>query len=241
TKLTGKALENFRANANYRQRKCRLNKRKRLINNKPPSSFQNCQSFAVIQHLAQKYDLIPKPVQQRTCAHISDKIKNAVHKFYLRDDVSYQLPEENKGIIISCSSFADLRPPFVVAKAALAHRICVCIYHENVNLLLKAIDKFVKGNVCSSLQQFTRTLVCNTVNQECMFLACPLCESNFQEKVIDNVVNGATRIKWRQWVNINGRAEKKEFEGSVDETVELLKSKVKYFLFHVYVKSVQAA
>ncbi|CAF1107998.1 unnamed protein product [Didymodactylos carnosus] len=31
TKLTGKALENFRANANYRQRKCRLNKRKRLI------------------------------------------------------------------------------------------------------------------------------------------------------------------------------------------------------------------
>ncbi|CAF4705208.1 unnamed protein product, partial [Didymodactylos carnosus] len=44
-KLTGKALENFRANANYRQRKCRLNKRKRLINNKPPSSFQNCQSF----------------------------------------------------------------------------------------------------------------------------------------------------------------------------------------------------
>ncbi|CAF4704832.1 unnamed protein product, partial [Didymodactylos carnosus] len=110
TKLTGKALENFRANANYRQRKCRLNKRKRLINNKPPSSFQNCRSFgkamkkvtsalpkcdkkkkAVIQHLAQKYDLVPKPVQQRTCAHISDKIKNAVHKFYLRDDVSYQL------------------------------------------------------------------------------------------------------------------------------------------------------
>ncbi|CAF1521883.1 unnamed protein product, partial [Didymodactylos carnosus] len=84
TKLTGKALENFRANANYRQRKCRLNKR--LINNKPPSSFQNCQSFgkamkkvtsalpkcnkkkkAVIQHLAQKYDFVPKPVQQLFC------------------------------------------------------------------------------------------------------------------------------------------------------------------------------
>ncbi|CAF1376703.1 unnamed protein product, partial [Didymodactylos carnosus] len=147
---------------------------------------------------------------------------------------------ENKGIIISRSSFADLRPPFVVPKAALAHRICVCIYHENANLILKAIDKFVKGNVCSSLQQFTWALVCNTVNQECMFLACPLCESNFQEKVIDNVVSGATRIKWWQWVNINGRAEKKEFEGSVDKGVELLKSKVKYFLFHVYIKREQS-
>ncbi|CAF0865081.1 unnamed protein product [Didymodactylos carnosus] len=110
--------------------------------------------------------------------------------------------EENKGIIISRSSFAELRPPFVVPKAALAHRICVCIYHENVNLLLKAIDKFVKGNVFSSLQQFTRTLVCNTANQECMFLTCPLCE--------------------------------------IDEAVELLKSKVKYFLFHGYVKREQS-
>ncbi|CAF4454979.1 unnamed protein product, partial [Didymodactylos carnosus] len=172
--------------------------------------------------LAQKYNLVPKPVQQRTCANISDEIKNAVHKFYLRDDVSYQLPgkrdtivvknddntkityqkrillnnlresfelfiEENKEIIISHSSFADFRPPFVVPKAALAQRICVCIYHENANLILKAIDKFVKENVCSSLQRFTGTLVCNSVNQECMFLACPLCESNFQEKVIDNV------------------------------------------------------
>ncbi|CAF1442911.1 unnamed protein product [Didymodactylos carnosus] len=72
-----------------------------------------------------------------------------------------------------------------------------------------------------------------------MFLACPLCESNFQEKVIDNVVSGATRIKWWQWINLNERAEKKEFEGSVDEAVELLKSKVKYFLFHVYIKREQ--
>ncbi|CAF1260225.1 unnamed protein product [Didymodactylos carnosus] len=141
---------------------------------------------------SQKYNLVPKPVRQRTCANISDQIKNAVHKFYLRDDVSYQLPgkrdtvvvknddnikityqkrillnnlrenfelfiEENKGIIISRSLFSDLRPPFVVPKAALAHRICVWIYHENANLILKAIDKFVKGNVCSSLQQFTGT------------------------------------------------------------------------------------
>ncbi|CAF1181277.1 unnamed protein product [Didymodactylos carnosus] len=72
--------------------------------------------------------------------------------------------------------------------------MCMCIYHENANLILKAIDKFVVSCI----------------------------------------------IKWWQWVNINERAEKKEFEGSVDEAVELLKSKVKYFLFQVYIKREQS-
>ena len=44
--------------------------------------------------------------------------------------------EENQNINLSRSSFADLRPPFVVPKAALTHRNCLCLYHENVCLLL---------------------------------------------------------------------------------------------------------
>ena len=38
----------------------------------------------------------------------------------------------------------------------------------------------------------------------------------------------------------NGRAPKKEFSGSVDEAIMLLKSKVEFFLFHVYVKREQS-
>ncbi|CAF1545908.1 unnamed protein product, partial [Didymodactylos carnosus] len=154
---------------------------------------------------------------------------------------SYELfKEENKNVDLSRSAFADLRPPFVVPKAALTHRICVCKYHENTNLLLKSLEKCVTGKVCSCLKTFTEALVCNSENQECMFSQCPLCDSFFHERVEQKVIDGSLQIKWFQWVNENGKAEKKEFSGSVDQALQLLQSKVEYFKFHVYVKRAQS-
>ena len=56
----------------------------------------------------------------------------------------------------------------------------------------------------------------------------------------ENVGNGNTKITWSQWVNESGRSQKKEFSGSVNEAVSLLKSKVELFLFHVYIKREQS-
>jgi len=229
----------------------------------------------VIQHLAQNVGLIPKPTHQRSTLQLSDKLKTDIHNFYVRDDISYQLPgkrdtvvvkkddgskvtyqkrillnnlrenyelfiEENKTISLSHSSFAHLRPPFVVPKAALAHRNCLCLYHENVCLLLKSLDKYVAGNFCASLELFTDSLVCDTNNEECMFGRCSLCEDFFTKKIQENISNKDDEISWSQWMNENGRAVKKELLGNVAEGVLLLKSKVEYFLFHVYIKREQS-
>ncbi len=105
--------------------------------------------------------MIPKPTYKRTAFQVADKLKNDVHNFYLRDDISYQLTgkkdtvvvkdddgskvtyqkrilfnnlrenyelfkEENKNVTLNRSSFAELRPPFVVPKAASAHRKWLC-------------------------------------------------------------------------------------------------------------------
>ncbi|CAF1047601.1 unnamed protein product [Didymodactylos carnosus] len=148
--------------------------------------------------------------------------------------------EENKNVDLSRSAFADLRPPFVVCKAALPHRVCVCVYHANVDLLLKSLDKCIAGKVCSSLETFTQSLVCNTENEECMFRRCPLCENFFRDEVEQKVIDGNVQIKWLQWANENGRAEKKEYSGSVDEAVLLLGSKIEHFKFHVFVKREQS-
>ena len=93
------------------------------------------------------------------------------------------LKEENKNVSLSCSSFAELRSPFVVLKASLVHRNCLCLYHENVCLLLKSLDKYVTGKFCSSLEIFTDSLVCSTNNEECMFSCCSLCEDFFIKKI----------------------------------------------------------
>ena len=148
--------------------------------------------------------------------------------------------EENNNVNISRSSFAELRPAFVIPKAALAHRNCLCLYHENICLLLKSVDKYVDGKYCSSLQAFTDCLVCSATNEECMFGRCLLCRDFFSEKVEENVGDGNTKIAWSQWVNESGRSQKKEFSGSVNEAVSLLNSKVELFLFHVYIKREQS-
>ena len=294
TKLTAASLATFRAKNKTRQQKFRENKIKNLVNKPPAGTFKSRQSFgkalkkvnsslpkcdvkkkAIVQHLAQTVGLIPKPTHQRTALQLDDKLKNDVHNFYLRDDISYQLPgkrdtvvvkqddgskithqkrillnnlrenyelfkEENLNVNLSRSSFAELRPPFVVPKAALAHRNCLCLYHENVCLLLKSLDRNVGGKFCSSLQTFTDSLVCSTNNEECMFSCCSVCEDFFKEKIEENVSDGGAKITWSEWINENGRAVKKEFSGSVGEAISLLKSKVEYFLFHVYIKREQS-
>lgn len=59
---------------------------------------------------------------------------------------NYELSKEkNKSVSLSRSSFAELRPRFVLPKAALAHRNCLCLYHENVCLILKSLDKSKKS------------------------------------------------------------------------------------------------
>ena len=292
-KLSGANLEEFRKKARLRQRKCRENKTKRLIN-ASSNSVKTRQSFSkslkkvraslpkcdrkkkvVVQHLAKQFGLISKSKHQRTSLQLADKVKTEVENFYLRDDISYQLSgkrdvvvvkdsngskvtyqkrillnnlretfelfkEENNNVNISRSSFAELRPAFVIPKAALAHRNCLCLYHENICLLLKSVDKYVDGKYCSSLQTFTDCLVCTATNEECMFGRCLLCRDFFSEKVEENVGNGNTKITWSQWVNESGRSQKKEFSGSVNEAVSLLKSKVGLFLFHLYIKREQS-
>lgn len=150
---------------------------------------------------------------------------------------NYELfKEENKNVSLSRSSFAELKSPFVLSKAALAYKNCLCVYHENVCLILKSLDKHVGGEFCSSLEVFTGSMVCSTNNGECMFSSCSICEDFFTKKIVENASNGCNQIAWSQWTNENGHTVKKEFAESVDELVSLLKSKVRYFLFHVYIK-----
>ncbi|CAM4936549.1 unnamed protein product [Rotaria socialis] len=148
--------------------------------------------------------------------------------------------DENKSVDLSRSSFADLRPVFVFSKSALAHRNWLCVYHENVRLLLKDVDKYVDGTQCSSLSTFTDSLVCSTNNEECMFGCCSICKDFFSENIQENVSNSNSKITWSQWARENGRVEKKEFSGSVDEAILMFKSKIEFFLFHVYIKREQS-
>ncbi|CAF4472550.1 unnamed protein product, partial [Didymodactylos carnosus] len=100
-KLSGTRLADFRTKSKIRQQKSRDNKRKRLINKPPLSSFKSRQSFSkslkkvnsslpkcdkkkavIVRYLAQTFGLIPNSKHQRTTVQLAGKLKNDVHNRY---------------------------------------------------------------------------------------------------------------------------------------------------------------
>ncbi|CAF1442411.1 unnamed protein product [Rotaria sordida] len=147
---------------------------------------------------------------------------------------------ENPGISVGRTAFAEIRPKHISVKSSMAHRVCICIYHENVNLLLNSLSKHVNGSFCSNLYSFTSALVCDESNCDCMSSNCFTCQNYFDLNIKNNVIDKHVQIKWYQWKNINGYATKEEQQGSVEQGIELLSSKVKTFLLHVYIKRQQS-
>ena len=66
------------------------------------------------------------------------------------------------------------------AKRTLAHRICVCVIHENVNLLLEVLSKEVHG-LKNNLNKFLLKLVCDEDEEHCMMSYCNTCKNNFDQ------------------------------------------------------------
>ncbi len=44
--------------------------------------------------------MIPKSKHKRTTVHLADKVKNDVYNFYIRDDISYQLPGKKDTVVV---------------------------------------------------------------------------------------------------------------------------------------------
>ncbi len=154
----------------------------------------------------------------------------------------YQLfIQENPQVIISLSSFQDLRPCNVLYKSVTPQNVCVCIYHENIALLLKALNEQINGLKSIGLNSFIKLLVCDDTQETCMSTNCNQSSFNFKNKIEDNIIDPSTIIKWSLWsTSPEGRAVKVDYEGTVESFVETLGRKIKQFLFHVFIKRQQS-
>ncbi|CAF1529237.1 unnamed protein product [Adineta ricciae] len=169
------------------------------------------------------------------------KLQRRYLLFSLRE--LYQLfVQENPQIKLSLSSFQDLRPSNVLYKSSIPHNVCVCIYHENISLLLQALSKYIHGLERIDLHSFINLIVCDPANELCMFGNCTHCINKFKIEINDKIINPTLKIKWMLWsISEQGRYEKIDYEGSVLECVTTLQEKIDHFLFHVFVKRQQSS
>ncbi|CAF1567393.1 unnamed protein product [Rotaria magnacalcarata] len=137
---------------------------------------------------------------------------------------TYQLfigDKNDPNINLSKTSFSDLRPLNILVQSHMSHRSCLCVYHESINLLLKALSKQIQCPDLNTLQTFSLALVCDEED----------------EKLIDQ----KKEIKWYQWILNEGLAKKQEFNGTIQQCLADLQEKIKPFLWHVFIKRQQAS
>ena len=83
---------------------------------------------------------------------------------------------------VSYSTFCSLRPRYCLFPGVSGtHSICVCVYHQNVKLILSALDTQL------SYKEVIPKIVCDVDKRLCMLRLCSECNS--LEK-ISNVVKG---------------------------------------------------
>lgn len=138
---------------------------------------------------------------------------------------------------IGRSKFCELRPKWcILAGASGTHSVCVCIYHQNIKLMIDG----AKLNV--DYKDLLEMLVCDTTSYNCMTNACDQCPG--QQALIDLIKDSEEEelmlenIEFKQWVTVD-RSEMVTMVKPRDEFVETFVQGLYNLKFHHYVSKVQ--
>ena len=171
------------------------------------------------------------------------KVKEQRHYLTMSIKEAYALykqefPDENVGL----STFKTLRPDVVLCQKAMPHNVCVCQYHENVNLLLQLL-------VCIGMpgnhHDLLAAICCDSESEECMTGSCNACNGNttsesLSEWADDDKLTELTT--WYQWIrDEDGKTAKVQVSGTVSDALESLSEKLPPFKIHSFIKNKQAA
>ena len=171
------------------------------------------------------------------------------------NELFVKFKKEHPHIKICRSTFASLRPKWCVTVATSgSHSVCVCVYHQNVKLMLDAC-KFPTDQ-----HSLTDKIVCDRNNRECMILRCKHCpvieilrehllgqfhklrpcldDSDETSGSCDDKEEEEQQIKLSQWVSTD-HADIIKQKLPISEFVELLVEKFDALTAHSFVAYVK--
>lgn len=112
---------------------------------KKPSNILGTNTIKIIQDFYQRDECSRMMPGKKDCISvkgINGEKSNLQKRLILCDlkELYIHFKENYPDLKIGLSKFADLRPKFcVLAGASGTHSVCVCLYHQNVKLMLTAI------------------------------------------------------------------------------------------------------
>lgn len=151
--------------------------------------------------------------------------------------------EENPDITVGKSKFAEFRPLEVLLSSKMPRNVCGCIYHENISLLLQELHRIFPEIFPLYGKEFVASCVCDINSKICMSSNCALCKNKFKtlfEEELD-INDFQKKTSWYQWEKNeeDGRTEKKQTSGKVENLISILEIKLKKFLYHSFVNKQQ--
>ena len=123
------------------------------------------------------------------------------------NDIYGLYKKEHEHLKIGFTKFTQLRPPHcVVAGSSGTHNVCVCVHHENVKLMLDAIDlESLTKNTPLPLKNYhdcIDAIVCDKQSDECYLVECLDCPNmkKLRKHLIECLENNEIfQIKYESW------------------------------------------
>ncbi|CAF1541986.1 unnamed protein product [Adineta ricciae] len=217
---------------------------------KKSSYHEQCTSHQARAAISQRteHDDFSKPTDHRGNKSLDIKTQQTIQDFYLDDEISRQSPNtkdtriaKDIGVVViryfhikvSRSKFFTLRPYWI--RQDCSHQVCMCIQHQNIDLLLTALNKKLKA--CLVASELIDKTVCADPSEDCYFNRCDECCNG---KVSDLFANGYNfdeqfHISWSLWTTRNNHVELQHFTSSFNTIIDELNSRWSSFITHTYI------
>lgn len=202
------------------------NKVRNLISYKPrKKNLQKHKKRSVIRQTVAKFykensqirpgkrDCITKNKIKKQSCYLNGQLKTLYLKFCT----------EYPNIKISYAFFARLRPFWIIPRKSNTRDTCLCITHENMNLLIRAlsINDVIKEK---KYQDVIASIVCDSNNENCMLRKCEKC---INKKVqFNSDKNKSDKFPYKKWVT---RKEKRISVKTKKEITVQITSKETFF------------
>ena len=148
---------------------------------------------------------------------------------------AYELfKKEEPDLKIGRSKFASLRPRQVMPMSLHDQEVCMCKYHENINMILDGLK-----NILPEVPKYSEDLLVQTVcslNQaECMDRECQACGIAKPLNELFEGIDDNTATSYFQWETCeDGRVRKQKIEGTIADAKDDLREQLQPFGRHVY-------
>ena len=143
---------------------------------------------------------------------------------------------------VSLSKFHALKPIEIDTFGNIPHAVCLCIYHENIRLILEVLSPFV--GIPTNFREMLANVTCSQENALCMTQISGVCKYMYLGFHPLNFLDSpeTMTVSVEQWTRLDrgGPTEKVKKQMNLLRCFEEFADKLLPFCKHVLIKRVQA-